>query len=234
MKKEIKDYFLGLDVGTGSVGWAVTDTDYKLLKANRKDLWGMRCFETAETAEVRRLHRGARRRIERRKKRIKLLQELFSQEIAKIDEGFFQRMKESPFYAEDKTILQENTLFNDKDFTDKTYHKAYPTINHLIKAWIENKVKPDPRLLYLACHNIIKKRGHFLFEGDFDSENQFDTSIQALFEYLREDMEVDIDADSQKVKEILKDSSLKNSEKQSRLNKMLGLKPSDKQKKSYY
>ncbi|UTC98779.1 type II CRISPR RNA-guided endonuclease Cas9 [Treponema denticola] len=232
MKKEIKDYFLGLDVGTGSVGWAVTDTDYKLLKANRKDLWGMRCFETAETAEMRRLHRGARRRIERRKKRIKLLQELFSQEIAKIDEGFFQRMKESPFYAEDKTILQENTLFNDKDFTDKTYHKAYPTINHLIKAWIENKVKPDPRLLYLACHNIIKKRGHFLFEGDFDSENQFDTSIQALFEYLREDMEVDIDADSQKVKEILKDSSLKNSEKQSRLNKMLGLKPSDKQKKA--
>ena len=57
MKKEIKDYFLGLDVGTGSVGWAVTDADYKLLKANRKDLWGMRCFETAETAEVRRLHR---------------------------------------------------------------------------------------------------------------------------------------------------------------------------------
>ena len=141
-------------------------------------------------------------------------------------------MKESPLYAEDKTILQENALFNDRDFTDKTYHKAYPTINHLIKAWIENKVKPDPRLLYLACHNIIKKRGHFLFEGDFDSENQFDTSIQALFEYLREDMEVDIDADNQKIKEILKDSSLKNSEKQSRLNKILGLKSSDKQKKA--
>ncbi|MGI5066435.1 type II CRISPR RNA-guided endonuclease Cas9 [Treponema putidum] len=232
MKKEIKDYFLGLDVGTGSVGWAVTDTDYKLLKANHKDLWGMRCFETAETAEKRRLFRGARRRIERRRKRIKLLQELFSQEIAKIDEDFFQRMEESPFYAEDKTILQENTLFNDRDFTDKTYHKAYPTINHLIKAWIENKVKPDPRLLYLACHNIIKKRGHFLFEGDFDSENQFDTSVQALFEYLREDMELDIDADSKKIKEILKDSSLKNSDKQNRLNKLLGLKSSDKQKKA--
>lgn len=77
MKKEIKDYFLGLDVGTGSVGWAVTDTDYKLLKANRKDLWGMRCFETAETAEVRRLHRGARRRIERRKKKNKAASRAF-------------------------------------------------------------------------------------------------------------------------------------------------------------
>lgn len=232
MKREIKDYFLGLDVGTGSVGWAVTDTDYKLLKANRKDLWGMRLFDTAETAEARRLHRGARRRIERRNKRIKLLQELFAEEIAKKDEVFFQRMKESPLYSEDKTILQENSLFNDKDFNDKTYHKAYPTINHLIKAWIENKVNPDPRLLYLACHNIIKKRGHFLFEGDFDSENQFDTSIKTLFEYLRTDMELDIDADTQKIKDILKDSSLKNSEKQSLLNKLLGLKPSDKQKKA--
>ncbi|WP_253677711.1 type II CRISPR RNA-guided endonuclease Cas9 [Treponema sp. OMZ 788] len=111
MKREIKDYFLGLDVGTGSVGWAVTDTDYKLLKANRKDLWGMRLFDTAETAEARRLHRGARRRIERRNKRIKLLQELFAEEIAKKDEVFFQRMKESPLYSEDKTILQENSLF---------------------------------------------------------------------------------------------------------------------------
>ena len=76
-------------------------------------------------------------------------------------------MKESPFYAEDKTILQENALFNDKDFTDKAYHKAYPTINHLIKAWIENKVKPDPRLLYLACHNIIKKKRAFFIRGRF-------------------------------------------------------------------
>lgn len=31
MNKE-NDYFLGLDIGTGSVGWAVTDEKYKLLK----------------------------------------------------------------------------------------------------------------------------------------------------------------------------------------------------------
>jgi CRISPR-associated endonuclease Csn1 len=30
---------------------------------------------------------------------------------------------------------------------------------------IKTKEKPDIRLLYLACHHIIKYRGHFLFEG---------------------------------------------------------------------
>lgn len=29
-----KDYFVGLDIGTNSVGWAVTYTDYKLYKFN--------------------------------------------------------------------------------------------------------------------------------------------------------------------------------------------------------
>ena len=27
-----RDYFLGLDMGTGSLGWAVTDSEYKILK----------------------------------------------------------------------------------------------------------------------------------------------------------------------------------------------------------
>ena len=27
-----KDYYLGLDIGTDSVGWALTDSDYNLLR----------------------------------------------------------------------------------------------------------------------------------------------------------------------------------------------------------
>ena len=27
-----KDYFIGLDMGTSSVGWAVTDTEYNILR----------------------------------------------------------------------------------------------------------------------------------------------------------------------------------------------------------
>lgn len=34
-------YFMGLDMGTSSVGWAVTDEHYQLLRRKGKDMWGM-------------------------------------------------------------------------------------------------------------------------------------------------------------------------------------------------
>lgn len=40
-------YYLGLDMGTNSVGWAATDPGYRLLKAKGKDLWGIREFNEA-------------------------------------------------------------------------------------------------------------------------------------------------------------------------------------------
>ena len=41
-KKEFGEYYLGLDMGTDSVGWAVTDMDYNVLSFNRKSMWGAR------------------------------------------------------------------------------------------------------------------------------------------------------------------------------------------------
>ena len=49
MKSE-KKYYIGLDVGTNSVGWAVTEEFYNILRAKGKDLWGVRLFEKADTA----------------------------------------------------------------------------------------------------------------------------------------------------------------------------------------
>ena len=66
---EQKPYFLGLDIGTDSVGWAVTNTEYRIRKENGKALWGVRLFDSAETAEERRNSRVSRRRIERRRQR---------------------------------------------------------------------------------------------------------------------------------------------------------------------
>ena len=40
-------YYIGLDLGTSSVGWAVTDENYNLVKKHGKDLWGVREFEEA-------------------------------------------------------------------------------------------------------------------------------------------------------------------------------------------
>ena len=82
---EHKDYFLGLDIGTSSVGWAVTDQNYNIIKKSGKALWGSRVFEAANTAKERRIFRVARRRLERRKQRIALLQEIFAEEINKVD-----------------------------------------------------------------------------------------------------------------------------------------------------
>ena len=46
-----QEYFLGLDLGTGSVGWCVTDTDYQILKRNRNLRSDRYCFSTADTAK---------------------------------------------------------------------------------------------------------------------------------------------------------------------------------------
>ena len=62
-----KEYFIGLDIGTNSIGWAVTDTNYNILKKNRKFLYGVRLFDEAQTAIERRVNRNNRRRLKRRK-----------------------------------------------------------------------------------------------------------------------------------------------------------------------
>ena len=40
-KKFAGEYYLGLDIGTDSVGWAVTDNQYNVLKFNGKSMWGI-------------------------------------------------------------------------------------------------------------------------------------------------------------------------------------------------
>lgn len=164
-KLETTDYFLGLDCGTSSVGYAVTDEAYNILKFNGKAMWGSHVFNEAVPAENRRMNRCARRRLERRKQRVKLLQEIFAEEIAKTDPSFFIRLNNSQYLSEDKEVEGTDILFNDTDFKDKDFFKKYPTIYHLRKALMEDDIT-DPRLYYLGIAHILKHRGHFLFPGD--------------------------------------------------------------------
>ncbi len=165
--KSMEKVYVGLDVGTNSCGWAVTDENYKLIKKSGKSLHGVRLFNEASSAETRRIKRSARRRNDRKKWRIDVLQELFNNEISKVDESFFIRLNNSFYNYEDKIPLGfgKYTLFNDKLFTDKEYFKMFPTIFHLRQYLKTVEDKPDIRLVYLACHNIIKYRGNFLMEG---------------------------------------------------------------------
>ena len=58
--KKITNYSVGVDIGTGSVGWAVIDENYKLCKLKGKDAWGALIFEDAKTAAERRGFRAQR------------------------------------------------------------------------------------------------------------------------------------------------------------------------------
>ena len=224
--KEIKKIFIGLDMGTNSVGWTATDENYEVIKKNGKALWGIRLFDEAQTAEDRRMHRIARRRIERRSRRIDLLQELFAQEICKKDPGFYERLNESGLYEEDKTVHQTNSFFNDVDFNDKAYYKKYPTIYHLRHALMTENHPFDVRLVYLAIHHILKHRGHFLFENfqtDEKGTSGFDESFAAFGSALDRIKGSSPDvrkADS--MKDILKDKKLGVKEKAASLLQCLG------------
>ena len=163
----MKNYYLGLDIGTDSIGYAVTDKEYNILKFKGEPAWGVHLFDSANLAADRRTFRVARRRIERRKQRITLLQELFASEINKIDPRFFIRQQQSALFPEDKP--EANSLFNDDEYTDKEYHKQYPTIHHLITDLMYTDEPRDLRLVYLACAWLVAHRGHFLNEIDSDN-----------------------------------------------------------------
>lgn len=120
MGKSIEKYFLGLDIGTNSCGFAVADENYNILRVKGKKFWGVRLFDKADTAENRRIKRSLRRRLDRRKLKLSWLNEIFAKDI---------------------------------------------------------------RLLYLALHSIIKRRGHFLYEGDLTENIGIANSINEFIRY---------------------------------------------------
>ena len=83
MKNNINNYFIGLDIGTDSVGWCVSNDKYKVLKYKNNAMWGVSLFDSANQASERRGYRTTRRRYDRRQQRILLLDELFAKEISK-------------------------------------------------------------------------------------------------------------------------------------------------------
>lgn len=186
-KQKFSDYYLGFDIGTNSVGWCVTDLDYNVLRFNKKDMWGSRLFDEAKTAAERRVQRNSRRRLKRRKWRLNLLEEIFSNEILKIDNNFFRRLKESSLWLEDKSSREKFALFNDESYKDYDFYKQYPTIFHLRDELVKNPEKKDIRLVYLALHSIFKSRGHFLFEGQkLEEIENFETLYNNLIIFLED------------------------------------------------
>jgi len=120
----MKKFYLGMDIGTESVGMACSDENYNLLRSKGKDLWAVRLFDEAKSAEERRTQRAARRRLARRSQRIDLLQEIFARFMT--DELFFIRLNNSGFNFGDKdnSLKSPYSLFSDDNFTDKDFTRS--------------------------------------------------------------------------------------------------------------
>lgn len=238
---EKKDYYLGLDMGTSSVGWAVTDENYQLLRAKGKDLWGIREFEEAQTAVDRRTHRISRRRRQRELVRIGLLKYYFSDAIAEVDPLFYQRLKNSKYHLEDKAddVQNKNGIFNDGNYTDKEYFAEYPTIFHLRKELITNEKSDthDVRFVYLALLNMFKHRGHFLNAGlgDGSSERKLGEVYVQFVGLLSDitDVSFPTDIKGSLIEDILSSRDYNRTKKSEELCKVLGVDLKDKKRAPY-
>lgn len=182
-----ENYYVGLDIGTDSVGYAVTNFNYDLCKFKGEPIWGVTLFDEAQLAVERRNFRVARRRLDRRQQRVKLIQELFAQEIAHIDADFYRRIKESYLYPEnaDQKIRLFGTYAEQKAYINK-----YPTIHHLINELMKSDEEHDARLVYIACAWLVAHRGHFLSEVDkysVDKVTDFGEVYEQLVSFIKRD-----------------------------------------------
>lgn len=177
----MEKYTLGLDVGTNSIGWALIDKNNNIVQVKKFPMWGVRMFDESKSSLERRGYRNSRRRLKRRRERIDHLQSFFFNEIEKVDKNFFQRLNDSFYKQEDKTLSNHYTFFDD-EINDRDYFSKFPTIYHLRKYILEHDEKIDIRMLYLAIHHIIKYRGNFLYDGNF-SKSDF-SIVKRDFEYI--------------------------------------------------
>ncbi len=230
MSEKNLEYNIGLDIGTNSVGWAVTDLNNNLLKHKNRNMWGARIFEEGKTAQSTRVFRGTRRRLERRKERIKILQSLLLEDMEKEYPNFFPMLQETYKVQEEKSENRKYNLFSDVNMNDMNYYKKYPTIYHLRNELVENKEKYDIRLVYLAIHHIIKYRGNFLYDSDLEASNEnILEEIKQINKYLDENMQIEYLGDEEEFKNILTN---KNESKGNKKDKLLKLYDYDKNQKS--
>ncbi|WP_204122970.1 type II CRISPR RNA-guided endonuclease Cas9 [Lacticaseibacillus mingshuiensis] len=169
---QTKEYGIGLDIGTSSIGISAVDGQGKLLNLKGKKAYSVYLYSEGQAAATRRQQRTTRRRLKRRRRRLGLLRELFRPMIEAQDPEFFLRQKYFGISPRDKDNVQTaKRIFNDR--TDKDFYDQYPTIYHLRHALMTKPEQFDIREVYLAVRHIIKYRGHFLTQGnakDFDAK----------------------------------------------------------------
>ncbi len=212
-------------MGTGSVGWAVTDERGTLLYFKKQPTWGSRLFDSALPASEARNHRSQRRRYIRRRWRLNLLQKIFEPAMNEVDPDFFIRLNQS-------RTIEGDPIFT-SSFTKADYYDKFPTIYHLRAYLMNADEQADLRLIYLAIHNIVKHRGNFLRQGEKLSAKTAKTSdaLKALGESLEtwcESREYEfLGIDKKKIAVILADESLNRTQKSKDIQAFIKVNTSD-------
>ena len=235
--EDMERYHIGLDIGTSSIGWAVIGDDFKIKRKKGKNLIGVRLFKEGDTAAERRSFRTQRRRLNRRKWRLKLLEEIFDPYMAEVDEYFFARLKESNLSPKDSNKKYLGSLLF-PDISDSNFYDKYPTIYHLRRDLMEKDKKFDLREIYLAIHHIVKYRGNFLEKVPAKNYKNSGASIGFLLEEVNS-LYKDIIGDEsvailnsgkfEDVEKIILDEETRNLDKQKSVGKLL---VEDKKKKN--
>lgn len=228
-----RDYYLGIDMGTSSVGWAVTDSQYNLIRKKGKDLWGIREFDEAKTSVERRINRISRRARQRHKIRMAYIRNYFADAISEVDPSFYQRLDNSKYHIDDKDeeVRYKNAIFNDVGFDDKSYYKKYPTVYHLRVDLMDDIKEHDVRLVYLAVANMFKHRGHFLNESvSSENDSMSDELLYSQFIELADSM-LNLsfkDGVASEILEVLSDRKLTKTVKYEKVKDICGIDKSEK------
>ncbi len=159
---------------------------------------------------------------------------MFASEIEAVDSDFFIRLNQSHLFPEDRQKGHKDylyTLFNGSSFDEKAYFEKFPTIYHLRKWLMETDEKADPRLIYLAFHNIVKHRGNFLQQDNpgLNSENaNVKGSVEEFCQQLQEycdnlDIPCTVQDHVDEIDKVMRDTHSTKSRIQERLQPLLGI-----------
>ncbi|UQS84794.1 type II CRISPR RNA-guided endonuclease Cas9 [Apilactobacillus apisilvae] len=241
----MKNYHIGLDIGTSSVGFAAKYDDGSFVHKKGKNIIGARLFNEGQTAEERRTHRTARRRYNRRRWRLNLLNQIFKEPLDEVDADFLKRLKQSSLSNQDENKKYFGKLLFPKD-ENKRFHtnniqedkRGNDTIFHLRNRLMKSDEKADIREIYLAFHSMVKNRGNFL---DTTPASSFEASdmhlvdvlhnINNLYEQINLTFSLN-DLNAEKIESILLDNNIRNFDKKKTLINLLQNKVSNKEDKA--
>ena len=182
---------LGLDIGISSIGWAVINYSKEDAVQNRIIKSGVRIFTQAENpkdgkslAEPRRLARGARRTLRRKRQRMKAIKRLFVKYFALAESDLFVGERDNTIYSKKGRIdvwqLRAEAVtreLNNEEFARVLTHIAKRR-GYKSNRKVEEKSDPEKRKVLGPIENNKALLEHYDTIGQAIFETTKDTGVR--------------------------------------------------------